>query len=113
MVHNLGLCGVCQICPLSSKIFSELLIISRTSGPYLTLLTSCTPLPYPRVALILPGVATQTVPAPSIVLSEPFLAGPEDPNTWATVRVQGARRGTRGRRVSPNTARYVVAALNW
>ena len=96
MVHNLGLCGVCQMCPLPSKILSELLIISRTSGPYLKLLTSCTPLPYSCVALILPGEATQTVPPPSIVLSEPFLAGPEDPNTWATVRVQGARRGTRG-----------------
>lgn len=97
MVYNFALCSVCRVQVLW-KIFSDLTIISRTSGPFLKLLTPYTPLHYSRAARILPGEATPTAPAPSVVLrlSSPC---PERQNT----------RGTAGcRRIQPG----YIAALN-
>lgn len=98
MVYNFALCSVCQVCPVPWKIFSELPIISKTSGPFLKQPTPYTPLPYSRVARILPGEATQTVPAPLIVLR---LSSPcPRQNTRGTAECRGLGR----RRVSLNTA---------
>ena len=97
MVYNFALCSVCQGCPVPWKIFSELPIISKTSGPFLKQQTPYTPLPYSRVARLFTRRGN-TDGASTVNTSEAFLSVPQRQNTGEP-RGAGSAGGAGCRRI--------------